>query len=254
MIAGRVRFVLAVCCVWFLSLGEVSGVERAVSLNLCTDQWLVLLAPEKVAALSALARDPALSFVANRAAKLPVVRASAEAVLALHPDLVLGTRYGAGTTLALLERSGVRVARLDLPTDFPGIRAALRATAALLGVPERAEALDMTLPPPGPAAEALAWEPRGWTAGPGSMMDAVLRAAGMTNLGTGGRVGLEALLRHPPGVLVIGDNTAGVSLATATPRHPAVHGIPVLTIPVPLTICPGPFTAAAVARLAILDR
>ena len=124
-----------------------------VSLNLCTDQWLVLLAPEQVVGLSPLARDPALSFVAARAAYLPVVRASAEAVMALHPDLVLGARFGARTTLELLERAGYRVERLDLPDDFPGIRAAIRATAALLGVPDRAApliaAMDATLPPPG---------------------------------------------------------------------------------------------------------
>src|SRR5262245_53933248 len=82
--------------------------ERVVSLNLCTDQMLVLLAPEKVAALTPLARDAALSFVAPQAARLPVVRASAEAVLRLHPDLVLGAPYGAQAVLALVQREGVQ--------------------------------------------------------------------------------------------------------------------------------------------------
>lgn len=232
---------------------------RVVSLNLCTDQWLVLLAPEQVVGLSPLARDPALSFVAAEAARLPMVHASAEAVMELHPDLILGARFGARTTLALLERAGLRVERLDLPVDFPGIRAAIRATAALLGVPERAApliaAMDAALPPPGlspvgPSVEALVWEPRGWTGGPGGLMDAVVRAAGMVNTGSGGRVGLEALLRHPPAVLVLPEAAAGASLATEMLRHPAVRGIPVRTIPTPLTICPGPFTAEAVARLA----
>jgi iron complex transport system substrate-binding protein len=54
---------------------SAEAVQRVVSLNLCTDQMLVLLAPEKVAALSPLARDPALSFVAPQAANLPIVRA-----------------------------------------------------------------------------------------------------------------------------------------------------------------------------------
>ena len=54
-----------------------------VSLNLCTDQYLVQLAPEQVAALSPLARDPSLSVVAAEAARLPWVRADAEAVLKL---------------------------------------------------------------------------------------------------------------------------------------------------------------------------
>src|SRR5262245_39502286 len=96
--------------------------ERVVSLNLCTDQMLVLLAPEKVAALSPLARDPALSFVAPQAASLPTVRVSAEAVLRLHPDLVLAARYGAQTVLALLQREGVPILHTDLPQDFAGIR------------------------------------------------------------------------------------------------------------------------------------
>lgn len=233
---------------------RAATVRRVVSLNLCTDQWLVLLAPEKVAGLSSLARDPALSFVAAEAARLPAVRASAEAVMELHPDLVLGARFGARTTLALLERAGSRVERLDLPTDFPGIRAALRSTAALLGVPARAApliaAMDAALPPPGPPRDALVWEPRGWTSGPGGLMDAIVRAAGMVNTGSGGRVGLEALLRHPPDVLVLPDTAAGASLATEMLRHPAVLDIPVLTVPTPLTICPGPFTAEAVRRLA----
>ena len=114
-------------------------------------------------------------------------------------------------------------------------------------------AMDAALPQPqaaeGRPIRALVWEPRGWTAGPGTMMDAVVRAAGMVDAGSGGRVDLEALLRHPPDVLVLPEAAAGASLATEMPRHPAVRGIPVRSIPTALTICPGPYTADAVARL-----
>jgi iron complex transport system substrate-binding protein len=251
------RSLLALLLAFLAPIPPAQATERVVSLNLCTDQMLVLLAPEQVAGLSPLARDPALSFVAARAANLPMVRASAEAVMALHPDLILGARFGARTTLALLEQAGLRVERLDLPTDFPGIRTSIQATAALLGVPERAApllaAMDATLPPAGPAIgppiRALVWEPRGWTAGPDGLMNAVLRTAGMVNAGSGGRVGLEALLRHPPDVLVLPEDTAGTSLATDMLNHPAVRGIPTRAIPTRLTICAGPFTAEAVARL-----
>jgi iron complex transport system substrate-binding protein len=262
LIAGWTRGFLALSLAWLVT-GWPAGVDaemvrRVVSLNLCTDQWLVLLAPEKVAGLSPLARDPALSYVAARAALLPSVRASAEAVMDLHPDLVLGGRFGAGTTLALLERAGLRVERLDLPTDFAGIRTAIRAAAALLEVPDRAALLvatmDAALAEPKLSGEApmtaLVWQPRGWTSGPGELMDAVVRVAGMVNAGTGGRVGLEALLRRPPSLLVISEAMAGDSLATEMLRHPAVRGIPVREIPTPLTICPIPFTADAVALLA----
>ena len=239
-----------------LSVGPAYAVDRVVSLNLCTDQWLVLLAPEKIVGLSQLARDPALSFVASRAARLPVVRTSAEAVMALHPDLVLGARFGARTTLALLERAGLNVRRLDMSTDFPGIAATLRDVAALLGVPDRAEplisAMVAALPQPGvgAAVETLVWQPRGLTSGPGGLMDSVLRAANLRNAGSGSRVGLEALLRHPPALLVMPENDAGSSLATEMQAHPALRDIPVRTVPSKLTICAGPFTAEAVSLLA----
>ena len=245
---------LAILCLALTRPGV--AVERVVSLNLCADQWLVLLAPEKIAALSMLARDPSLSHVAARAASLPVTRASAEAVLALRPDLVLGAAFGARTTLALLERAGVRVVRLAIPVDFPGIRAGLRELAALLDVPERAEpliaAMDAALPMPplrDPPVTALVWEPRGWTAGRDGLMENVLRAAGLTNIGSGGRVGLEALSRHPPALLILPGGSAGASLATDMLTHPAVRAIPTRIVPAPLRICPGPYTAGAVTAL-----
>jgi iron complex transport system substrate-binding protein len=232
--------------------------ERIVSLNLCTDQLLVLLAPEKIAALSPLARDPALSFVAPQAAHLPVVRASAEAVLRLHPNLVLAARYGAQTTLALLEQERIPVLRIDLPHDFAGIRAETRTVAKILGVPTRGEtliaAMDATLaalPRPSHQVRALAWEARGLTDGPGSLMDAVLRAADMVNVASGRSTALEALLRHPPDLLVVPTDPRFPSLATALLDHPALATIPRRAIPPPLTICAGPFTAQAAV---LLDR
>ncbi len=203
---------------------------RVVSLNLCTDQMLVLLAPEKIVALSPLARDPSLSFVAPQAAHLPIVRASAEAVLRLRPDLVLAAPYGAQPTLALLQQEGVPVLRIALPHDFAGIREMTRLLAATLGVPRRGEvllaAMDArldTLRHPDHEIRALAWEPRGLTAGPGTLMDAVLRAAGLNNASDGSRVSLETLLRHPPDVLVVQTASAYPSLATDTAGPPGAR-------------------------------
>lgn len=236
---------------------SAEAVNRVVSLNLCTDQILVLLAPEKIAALSPLARDPALSFVAPQADHLPIVRASAEAVLRLHPDLILAAPYGAQTTLALLQQEGMPVLRIALPQDFGGIRQATRLLAATLGVPERGEALLATmdaglagLPHPVHAERALVWEPRGLSAGPGTLMDTVLHAAGMTNASDGRSVTLEALLRHPPDLLVVSTAPAYPSLATTLLDHPALAGLPRRSIPPALTICAGPFSVEAATLLA----
>ena len=240
-----------------LLLAAPAQALRVVSLNLCTDQMLVLLAPEKVAALSPLARDPALSFVASQAAHLPVVRASAEAVIRLHPDLVLAAPYGAQTTVSLLEQEALRVLRVDLPRDFAGIRAQTRLLAETLGVPQRGDAaiaaMDAVLadlPRRSQHERAVVWEPRGLTAGPGSLMDAVLHAAGFTNASDGRRVDVEALLRRPPDLLVVPATPEFPSLANALLEHPAVLGIPRVAVPPALTICAGPFSAQAVALLA----
>ncbi len=233
-----------------------AGAEaRVVSLNLCTDQYLVKLAPGQVAALSPLARDPSLSVVAEQAASLPWVRADAEAVLALKPDLVLAADWGAQATLAALERHGVRVVRSTLPEDFPGIRKETTRLAALLGVPARGAALlaamDATLArvPPRPPLQAIALEARGYTATAGSLADSVLRAAGLRNAG-GRRQDLEMLVAHPPALLVIAQAPAYPSLATDFLRHPALRNIPTRRIPPALLACGGPWVADAVALLA----
>ena len=237
--------------------GHAAEVSHVVSLNLCTDQMLVLLAPDKIAALSPLARDPELSFVATKARHLPVVRASAEAVLRLHPDLILAAPFGAQTTLAALEEERIPVLRIALAQDFDGIRRMTRLLAVTLGVPDRGEALLArmdaqleALPHRDIAVHALVWEPRGLTAGPGSLMDAVLHEAGISNASDGRQVTLEALLRHPPDLLVVPSAPAYPSLATTMLDHPALAGLPRRAIPPALTLCAGPFTAEAAARLA----
>jgi iron complex transport system substrate-binding protein len=255
------RWTRVACCLWVLVVSVVPScpraAERVVSLNLCTDQMLVLLAPEQIAALTPLARDPALSFVAPQAAHLPDVRASAEAVLRLHPDLILAAPYGAQTTLALLAQEHVPLLRVALPQDFAGIRRMTRLLANALGVPQRGEALLAAmdarlaaLPHAGQTRRALVWEPRGFTAGPGTLMDAVLRAAGFANASDGGVVTVETLARRPPDLLVVPTEPAWPSLATTLLDHPALAGLRRRAIPPALTLCAGPFTAEAAAMLA----
>lgn len=240
----------------YLSFATVWAADRVVSLNLCTDQMLVLLAPEKIAALTPLSRDPSLSFVAQQADHLPVVRASAEAVLRLKPDLILAAPYGVQTLVGLLQHEGLPVLRVTLPSDFTGIRQMTRSLAEALSVPRRGDALvadmDATLAalPHRNTQRALVWEPRGYTEGLGTLMDAVLRAVGMTNISTGRHVSLEGVLRDPPDLLVVASSPDYPSLATALVEHPALAGISRRAIPPALTICAGPFTALAAALLA----
>ena len=249
---------LALALLFFLLAGP-AGAARVVSLNLCTDEFLLLLAPEQAVAVSFLAAEPSMSVVSAAARLVPQVRADAEAVLRLHPDLVLAGPYGAQTTLALLERRGLRVERLGLPEDFAAIRAETRRAAALLGVPARGEALlaemqarlDSVPPAAVPPLRAVMLEARGYVAGPDSLAGGVLRAAGLAgDAGVGGQPGLEAFVVHPPDLLVTATAPAFPSMATDLLRHPALAGIPRREVPPALLLCGGPWTAAAVTLLA----
>jgi iron complex transport system substrate-binding protein len=237
-----------------LLLAAAAQARRVVSLNLCTDQYLALLAPEQAVGLTPLSRDPSLSVVARQAAHLPIVRADAEAVLALRPDLVLAATWGARATLAALEREHVRVVRIALPQDFPAIRAQTGFLAALLGARQRGAALlagmDAALAAPKAVpTEALWLAPRGYTAGPHSLQAAVLRAAGLVPIGRGRHLSLEALLADPPALLVTARAPGTPSLATDLLTHPALAALPRRTVPPALLACGGPWTARAVTLL-----
>ena len=229
---------------------------RVVSLNLCTDILLVQLAPEQIAALSLLARDPALSVVAAQAARLPWVRPEAEAVLRLHPDLVLAGEYGAQAAVGLLRERGVRVVAIPEPTDFAGITTQVETAALALRVPERgAEMLArmrarLAAVRPRNGGRAVFWQAHGFIAGPGSFGDVVLRAAGFTDAGTGAAVGAEMMAAHPPDVLVVASAPAYPSLATDLLTHPAVARVRRVEVPPALLACAGPWSVGAVEMLA----
>ncbi len=249
------RHGLLACLLCFPFAFPFAGHARTVSLNLCTDQLLVLLAPEQITALEPLARDPALSFVAAQAAGLPQVRADAEAVLALHPDLVLAGRYGAQGTVALLRAHGTIVVQFDEAEDFAAVGLQVARMADLLGVPERGARLVAAMwrrlaKLRRQTGTALLWEAGGWSAGPGSFGDAILRAAGYTDLGSGGRVGVERLLAIRPDLLVTETAARFPSMATDLAWHPALAGMLRRVVAPPLLVCAGPWSVGAVETLA----
>ena len=239
------------CCL----LCAPAHAARVVSLNLCTDELLVLLAPQSIAALSPLARDPALSAVASAASGFARIRPDAEAVLALHPDLVLAGDYGTRAVLAVLRGRGVRVVQVGEPTDFAGVAAEVTQIASLLGAKARGAALvarmwaGLQAASGRPRGTAVLWQARGYAAGPGSFGDAVLRAAGFADAGNGGQMGIEALVARPPDVLVSQTAPAYPSLSTSMLSHPALAGIRRIALDPAWLACPGPWSIKAVSAL-----
>lgn len=249
-----------------------AGPMRVVSLNLCTDQLALALLPrDRIAALSFLAADPGLSALAGQVGDLKLVRGMAEEVLPLAPDLVLAGTFTTRPTIALLRARGVKVLEVGLVSDFDAIRAQIRKVASALDVVERGEELigrmDATLaaarPPDANARRprVLSLAPGAFTAGSGTLSDAVIQAAGLVNYAADkGLVGygylpVETVAADPPDLLVANADEKGhPSLNGQLLAHPAlahaVSGDARPAVPGSMWTCGGPSTADAVTLLA----
>ncbi len=202
-----------------------------MSLDFCADQFVLALADrEDILAVSPQA-DDAHSALRNQAIGLPQLRATAEDVLALQPDLIVRSYGGDARTLAFFERLGLPVYQIGFASTFDDIRLSVRDTAAALGHPGRGESLvagmDAQLPTSnddtGPAALYLT--PAGATTGSGTLIDETLQAAGLANAtpGSGWRsLPLEQLAQEAPELVVTAyfDDQSAAPDGWAVARHP----------------------------------
>jgi iron complex transport system substrate-binding protein len=246
--------------------------RRVVSINLCTDQLLLLLAdPRQVASVSHLAVEPASSFVAEQAARYPLNQARLEEIISLRPDLVLTSSNTNPRLTSTLELLGFELFSLPHSHTVEAIIDDIRRLAAKLDQVQRGETLITEMQqrlrshsdpdnPPGP--KALFYQPRGYTSGANTLQDEALRLAGWRNpaaeQGIEGyrQVSLEQIILWQPDTLftsTYSESSRGLSLAERQLQHPALKRLlgkrPMLEIPYRYWICPGPMLAEAVALL-----
>lgn len=236
---------------------------RVMSLDQCADQYVLALAPDAELALSPRADDPD-SWMRDEARGRRRVRPTLEAATTFRPDVVVRYWGGDPRLLAGLERRGARVATIADATDFDGVRDQITAVAAALDRPDRGRALIARMDADlaragasGPTAGGAAYlTAGGFTAGPGTLVDAILRAAGWTNRTTApgyGPLRAEALILDPPARLVLGffDNVRGDRRGGG--RHPAVRRLlrdrVAARLPAASLTCPAWFAAEAAAAL-----
>lgn len=221
MIKKTVLLCLSLCAVCLLSGASAAAdiPRRIVSFNLCTDQLLLALAdPEQIAGLSPYAVNPAMSVMTEKAAPYRKLDWDAESVVNLAPDLVL-TAPSHRPISAMLASMGVRVAHIPFIVDIEAAKRQAREVGALVGHPERGEALAREIEAAErklasasvtPARTALLIGRGGYTEGAASLPSAMLRAAGFSSpaiapRGFGGFVSLERLLVDGPDVVVTQD-------------------------------------------------
>jgi len=188
--------------------------KRVMSLDSCADQYVLALAPRAaIVGVSPRAEAPD-SFLRAKAAGLPKRRTTLEAVLAAQPEVVIRQWGGDARLTAALDRRGVRTVSLGDATDFDGVRTNVRQVAQALNRRAEGEALLIRMDADlaraagaGKGRGAFYLTPGGYTAGPNTMIDAMLRGAGFTNASTQpyfAPAPLEQLVLNPPKAVVLG--------------------------------------------------
>lgn len=263
--------VLAAATVPGLAARAEGALPRVTSMNLCTDQLLMLIAdPGQIASLSVLSRDPELSPLHEMAARFPVNHARAEEIFLDHPDVVLADVWSNAGVVAMLRRLGLDVEQLDPGSSLEGIRARITEVGRLTGHPDRAARLladfDARLAAirrPAPGLRAAVYGSGGFGYGPATLEDQILALAGFENvvggpgLDWGGPLPLERLIMLHPDLVIAGSDGMGrgTSRAQMIASHPALRALPrVAQMRDARWSCGAPALLGAVEDLAALGR
>jgi iron complex transport system substrate-binding protein len=215
--------------------------QRVMSLYLCSDQLLLeLLPPSRITSVTYLSRERYESYLSAQAWRVGVNYGTAEEVIRERPDLVIAGLYTTPATRLLLKQVGIPLLELDAANSFQQIRDITRQVGRAVGAQSQAERLlqqmDATLTQlaasaPTQPIRVIAWDGSGDVYGKGTLFDAIISAAGATNLFASAglrpsRFGIEQLLMVHADLLLYGDATAATPALHESPlAHPAVRGL-----------------------------
>ena len=245
---------------------------RVISINMCTDQLLLDLAPSgQIIGLSPFAGDPNLSWAAKQAAGLPLLSGTAEEVIMLRPDLVVGWRYTKRATRDFIRAHHIPLEEFDTVSSVAAAKAQIARFGAITGAIERAEAriaeLDAAMGKLKAVASSrrlriLPLSRRGWVSGEDSVISDLLAQAGLNNaasdlgLPAGGFVSLEAIVKlRPDAILIARQQAEPEDQGSAMLLHPSIQQLfppeRRIIIPDKLTVCGGPMLVEAIRLLSV---
>lgn len=255
--------VVAMALTW---TSPVAAGPRVYSLDQCADQYVLALAPRADIVGLSYRADDADSYLRAQARGLPMGRPGLEPILARRAQVVVRYWGGDEALTRALQRRGIKVARIGDAQDFAGVRANVRAVAAALGQPARGAALiahmDEDLAQAkgaGRGRTALYLTSGGFTAGPDTLVGAMIAAAGFRNIAKGASfepAPLEKMALSPPDALILGffDPAAMATQRWAFGRHRIVRKLAreraIASLPASILGCPAWFAADGAVRLA----
>lgn len=234
--------------------------RRVASLNLCTDELLLLLArPEQIVSVTHLAQDPAETPLWAAARRHARNDGSLVSVVAMRPDLVLTMGGGARDRGRIAERLGMNVLDLPFAASLADLAASIRRLAAALDREERGAFVlrglsAMQESAPRERRDAIWLGGGGRTVTAGGLEAQWMALAGLEQRAMpGDRVDLETLIARPPAVLLRSDYRQGqYSSGQRWLSHPNAHRARTgrtMTTDGRLWTCMGPLLIGEILRL-----
>lgn len=258
------RLLTLVTAMLAASAASATDLPRVTSINVCTDQYVMLLAdPAQVSSLTVLSDDPHSSALADQAGGFAQNTGHAEAIAVEQPDVVVGGEWTDPALLNMLRTIGIDVVLFPIVTSMEDIPEQLRRMGAVLN--REAVAEDMAtafeaqlsaLPTPDDTAPLAAFfYPNGYALGAGTLSHDILTKGGARNLSVelglqgGGRVALEQVVLNTPDFLISAPSYSGFSRSEELTRHAALANFPIVHS-TPDWTCGTPLTLNAVAQVA----
>ena len=242
----------------FASLLAAEAALRVASLNMCTDEYLLLLAkPAEIASVSRLSHDPADSSLWRIGRRYPSNRGDLESALRTRPNLLITMGDGGRASLMIARQMRIRTLDLPFPATIDDVAKNMDRVAAALGNPLRTRSWKRRLAQlratQGPARDAIFLGSGGVSVGARSLEAQWMRLAGLRQRPLpGGRATLEMLAIRPPTVLLRSQyRRTERSLGQTWLDHPLAEpkASTIVTIDGRPWTCAGPLMLGQVERL-----
>ncbi len=234
--------------------------RRVASLNLCTDELLLLLADRRqIVSVTHLSQQDSETALAAQARRFARNDGSLLSVVRLRPDLVLTMGGGGRDRLGVAARLGIATLDLAFAQSLADVAENIRRLADAIGRPEAGAALLRRMTALMRSRPPLRVDTI-WLGGGGRTVSATgLEAQWMALAGLrqralpGDRVPLEILIARPPAMLLRSDYRAGqYSNDQRWLAHPAArHAMRLRTLPTDgrRWTCMGPLLIEEIERL-----
>lgn len=211
---------------------SASPPQRVASLNLCTDELLLMLAaPEQIVSVTHLSQQPAESPLWQQARRYRTNDGSLLSVAALRPDLVITMSGGGRDRTGIAQRLGISTLDLPFAASLGDVERSIAAVADALGRPAAGEHILARIRRLREGAPTSGLDTI-WLGGGGRSVGAqgveaqwMALAGFRQRLLQGDRVSLEILLARPPQILLRSDYRQGqYSGAQRWLSHPLARG------------------------------